>query len=80
PGYFLVIGFGYNIVQKELQAIELLIRHRFAALVVHANMIPDEELAGLMKQLPGMVLINRILPVYETRCVALDDRYGAWLA
>ncbi len=27
-----------------------------------------------------MVLINRILPGYETRCVALDDRYGAWLA
>lgn len=43
-------------------------------------MIPDEELAGLMKQIPGMVLINRILPGYETRCVALDDRYGAWLA
>ncbi|STT78861.1 LacI family transcriptional repressor [Klebsiella pneumoniae] len=33
-----------------------------------------------MKQIPGMVLINRILPGYETRCVALDDRYGAWLA
>ena len=27
-----------------------------------------------------MVMINRILPGYETRCVALDDRYGAWLA
>lgn len=51
-----------------------------AALVVHAKMIPDEELAGLMKQIPGMVLINRILPGYETRCVALDDRYGARLA
>ena len=29
---------------------------------------------------PGMVLINRTLPGFETRCVALDDRYGAWLA
>ncbi len=25
-------------------------------------------------------LINRILPGLEHRCVALDDRYGAWLA
>ncbi len=33
-----------------------------------------------MKQMPGMVLINRLLPGFETRCVALDDRYGAWLA
>ncbi len=29
-----------------------------------------------MKQIPGMVLINRILPGLEHRCVALDDRYG----
>ncbi|WP_170324374.1 substrate-binding domain-containing protein, partial [Salmonella enterica] len=50
------------------------------ALVVHAKMIPDADLASLMKQIPGMVLINRILPGLEPRCVALDDRYGAWLA
>lgn len=76
----MLIGNGYHNVQKERRAIEQLIRHRCAALVVHAKMIPDEELAGLMKQIPGMVLINRILPGYETRCVALDDRYGARLA
>ena len=43
-------------------------------------MLPDAELIHLMKQIPGMVLINRIIPGYEKRCVALDDRYGAWLA
>ena len=43
-------------------------------------MIPNDELASLMQQIPGMVLINRILPGFEQRCVALDDRYGAWLA
>lgn len=77
---FLLIGNGYHNELKERQAIEQLIRHRCAALVVHAKMIPDEELAPLMKQIPGMVLINRILPGFERRCVALDDRYGAWLA
>ncbi|VFS83094.1 Galactose operon repressor [Raoultella terrigena] len=79
-GNFLLIGNGYHSIQKERQAIEQLIRHRCAALVVHAKMIPDDELAGLMKQIPGMVLINRILSGFEQRCVALDDRYGAWLA
>lgn len=79
-GNFLLIGNGYHNELKERQAIEQLIRHRCAALVVHAKMIPDEELIGLMKQMPGMVLINRILPGFEKRCVALDDRYGAWLA
>lgn len=76
----MLIGNGYHSLHKERQAIEQLIRHRCAALVVHAKIIPDDELASLMKQIPGMVLINRILPGFEQRCVALDDRYGAWLA
>ncbi|MBV7404142.1 HTH-type transcriptional regulator GalR [Enterobacter sp. ENT03] len=79
-GNFLLIGNGYHNEHKERQAIEQLIRHRCAALVVHAKMIPDADLAALMEQMPGMVLINRIVPGFETRCVALDDRYGAWLA
>jgi len=79
-GNFLLIGNGYHVEEKERKAIEQLIRHRCAALVVHAKVVPDVELASLMKQIPGMVLINRILPGFEQRCVALDDRYGAWLA
>ncbi|ELY2931971.1 HTH-type transcriptional regulator GalR [Cronobacter sakazakii] len=79
-GNFLLIGNGYHSEQKERQAIEQLIRHRCAALVIHAKTIPDEDLIPLMKQIPGMVLINRILPGFESRCVALDDRYGARLA
>ncbi|MBK0032281.1 HTH-type transcriptional regulator GalR [Erwinia sp. S43] len=79
-GNFLLIGNGYHNEQKERQAIEQLIRHRCAALVVHAKKVPDSELIGLMKQIPGMVLLNRVLPGYEQRCIALDDRYGSWLA
>ncbi|WP_313009879.1 HTH-type transcriptional regulator GalR [Atlantibacter hermannii] len=79
-GNFLLIGNGYHNEQKERQAIEQLIRHRCAALVVHAKMLPDSELIPLLKHIPGMVLINRIVPGFEQRCIALDDRYGAWLA
>ncbi|MBU9814792.1 HTH-type transcriptional regulator GalR [Rahnella sp. C60] len=79
-GNFLLIGNGYHNVEKERQAIEQLIRHRCAALVVHAKMLPQDELTSLMQQIPGMVLINRTLPGFEQRCIALDDRYGSWLA
>lgn len=79
-GNFLLIGNGYHILDKERQAIEQLIRHCCAALAGHAQMIPADELNTLMAHMPGMVLINRILPDYADRCVALDDRYGAWLA
>ncbi|KAB8305313.1 HTH-type transcriptional regulator GalR [Erwinia endophytica] len=79
-GHFLLIGNGYHNEQKERQAIEQLIRHRCDALVVHTKKIPDSDLIPLMQQIPGMVLINRTLPGFEQRCIALDDRYGAWLA
>jgi len=79
-GNFLLIGNGYHNEEKERQAIEQLMRHRCAALVVHAKKIPDDELEKLMQQMPGMVLINRSLPAFQQRCIALDDRYGAWLA
>ncbi|MFC3396314.1 HTH-type transcriptional regulator GalR [Brenneria rubrifaciens] len=79
-GKFLLIGNGYHNADREKKAIEQLIRHRCAGLVVHAKMIPDQELAALMGHIPDMVLINRTLPGYDSRCVALDDRYGAWLS
>ncbi|MCU5774629.1 HTH-type transcriptional regulator GalR [Erwiniaceae bacterium BAC15a-03b] len=79
-GNFLLIGNGYHDEEKEREAIEQLMRHRCAALVVHAKKVPDDELAGLMKQIPGMVLLNRSLAGFEKRCIALDDRYGSWLA
>lgn len=50
---------------KERHAIEVLIRQRCNALIVHSKALSDEELAGLlMEQIPGMVLINRIVPGY----------------
>ncbi|HDZ8840289.1 HTH-type transcriptional regulator GalR [Aeromonas veronii] len=79
-GNFLLIGNGYHDAVKEKHVIEQLIGHRCSGLVVHAKMLPDEELIQMMSYVPGMVLINRIVPGFESRCVALDDRYGSWLA
>lgn len=79
-GNFLLVGNGYHNAQKEKQVIEQLIRHRCSGLIVHAKMLSDEELSLFMSHVPGMVLVNRILKGYESRCIALDDRYGAWLA
>lgn len=52
-GNFLLIGNGYHNEQKERQAIEQLIRHRCAALVVHAKKVPDEDLLPLNAADPG---------------------------
>ena len=66
--------------ERERHAIEVLIRQRCNALVVHAKTLSDEELMQFMDQVPGMVLINRTIPGYEHRCVCLDNVTGALVA
>ncbi|RPE00333.1 HTH-type transcriptional regulator GalS [Candidatus Pantoea deserta] len=65
---------------KERHAIEVLIRQRCNALVVHAKTLSDDELASFMQQVPGMVMVNRIVPGFAHRCVSLDNVAGALMA
>ncbi|WP_294609440.1 substrate-binding domain-containing protein [uncultured Gilliamella sp.] len=79
-GNFLLIGNGYHQEGLEYNAITKLIEHRCSSLVVHAKILTDSTLKKLMQQVPGMVLINRIITDFQERCIALDDRYGSYLA
>lgn len=75
-----LIGNSYHEAEKERNAIEVLIRQRCNALIVHSKALSDEELAAFMEQVPGMVLINRSVPGYLHRCVGLDNVSGAVMA
>lgn len=75
-----LINNSYHQADKERHAIEVLIRQRCGALIVHAKALADDELASLMDQVPGMVLINRVVPGYAHRCVCLDNVSGALMA
>ncbi|WP_261884681.1 substrate-binding domain-containing protein [Vibrio pomeroyi] len=76
----LLIGSGYHDATKERNAINLLINSRCESLVVHSKGISDEELVKLANEVPGLVLINRIVPDIESRCIALDNRRGSYIA
>lgn len=77
---FLLVGNGYHDAEREQQMIEQMQRHRCRALVVHAKKLSDQKLGEFFEQIPGMVVINRMVNGYEDRCLALDDHYGSWLA
>ncbi|MBC3251979.1 DNA-binding transcriptional regulator GalS [Serratia fonticola] len=77
---YLLIGNSYHQADKERHAIEVLIRQRCNALIVHAKALGDAELIAFMDQIPGMVLINRIVTGYEYRCVGLNNVFGAEVA
>lgn len=75
-----LINNSYHQADKERHAIEVLIRQRCNALVVHAKALGDAELGAFMEQIPGMVLINRSVSGYAHRCVCLDNLNGALMA
>ncbi|SFU04141.1 transcriptional regulator, LacI family [Kosakonia arachidis] len=77
---YVLIGNSYHEAEKERHAIEVLIRQRCNALIVHSKALSDEELSSFMEQVPGMVLINRLVPGYAHRCVCLDNVSGAVMA
>lgn len=77
---YVLIGNSYHEAEKERHAIEVLIRQRCNALVVHAKALGDDELSHFLNQVPGMVLINRVIPGYEHRCVSLNNVTGAEMA
>lgn len=59
---YVLIGNSYHEAEKERHAIEVLIRQRCNALIVHSKALSDDELAQFMDNIPGMVLINRVVP------------------
>ena len=77
---YVLIGNRYHEAEKERHAIEVLIRQRCSALIVHSKALSDDELSDFMQHIPGMVLINRIVPGYAHRCVGLDNVSGALMA
>lgn len=76
----ILIGIGYHNAEKEKEAIETLLRKRCHCLVVHAKALDDGTLSHYLSQVPGMVMINRVIEHYEHRCVSLDNYKGTFLA
>ena len=80
--------YGYNaIVQSsnvstfgERQAWESLLDCDCDGLIVHSDALPDKHLASMMAKTPMAVLMNRLLPGFESRCVYVDQHQGGKLA
>ena len=83
-----LIASGWNVIAEtsretaagEFRAIQSLMDRQCDAIVVHANSLRDEALAELFRKNPKLVLMNRLLEPFESRCVYLDNELGGRLA
>ncbi len=66
--------------EGEREAWLSLIERRCEGVIIHSANLSDEELKHLMQQHPSSVLINRLLPDFEHRCINLDNFHAAEIA
>ncbi|MCL1076764.1 LacI family DNA-binding transcriptional regulator [Parashewanella spongiae] len=76
----LLLSTGGQDADSERKAIELLLARRCEVMVVHSKKISDNELMALSKQAAGLIIINRLIPGLEHKCIWLDNYAGGQLA
>ena len=74
-----LIGNGYHNANDERAAIELLINSRCDSLIIHSKALTDDELLSFAQEVPGMIIMNRVIPEIANRCIALDNFTGTYL-
>jgi LacI family transcriptional regulator len=79
-GKHVIATAGYHQPEQERSAIRFLQERRCDALIIHSKAIPDDEIIELFKRDTPVMLVNRLIPGWEDKCVFLDNEYGAYLA
>lgn len=79
-GKHVIATAGYHQPELERSAIRFLQERRCDGLIIHSKAIPDDEIIELFKRDTPVMLVNRLIPGWEDRCVYLDNEYGAYLA
>lgn len=76
----LLVGSGLHQADKEAHAIELLANSGCRSLIIHSKGLSDTQLLAYLNEFPAMVILNRVVPKAEHRCIALDNFQGAFMA
>ncbi len=75
-----VITAGHGRLEDELKGIKFLQSRNCDAIIVHAEMLSDDELIELSKGKTPIYVMNRHIPEMAERCVSLDNIEGGYLS
>jgi LacI family transcriptional regulator len=79
-GYKMLAESSGERAKGEREAWASLLERQCQAVIVHSDNMNDDELTELMESHPTSVLMNRLIPTFEDRCISLDNRRGGGLA
>ncbi len=79
-GKHTIIASGHSDEATEKDSIEFLINRNCDALILHVEAVSDDYLLKLSEGKTPLIIINRLVPGLEDRCVSLDNEAGGFLA
>lgn len=79
-GKQLLVTQGRNSAENELLAIQRLFSLRCDGVILHVRCLSDERLRQLAAEARPFVLLDRLVPGLEDRCVTFDHVYASQLA
>ncbi len=75
-----IITAGHSELAAEKEGIEFLTARKCDALILHVELVSDEYLINLACGSTPIVIINRLVPGLEDRCICLDNELGGYIA
>ena len=76
----LIVTSGQESKEKEQDSIEFLQSRRVDGLIIHSDMLSDEELLNIVKETPATIILNRYIPELSDQCIRIDNELGGYLA
>ncbi|WP_019616544.1 LacI family DNA-binding transcriptional regulator [Psychromonas ossibalaenae] len=76
----LIVTSGQESKEKETDSIRFLQSKQVDGLIIHSDMLSDDELIKIAKNTPATVILNRYVPELSNQCICIDNELGGYLA
>ncbi|MCG6201099.1 LacI family DNA-binding transcriptional regulator [Psychromonas antarctica] len=76
----LIVTSGQESKEKEKDSIRFLQSKQVDGLIIHSDMLSDNELIQIAKETTATVILNRYIPELSKQCICIDNELGGYLA
>lgn len=76
----LVVTSGLESHSREIDSINFLRSKQVDGLIIHSDMLSDDEIISVVTENPATIILNRYVPELSENCIFIDNEYGGYLA
>ena len=77
---YLIVTSGQESKKKEVDSIKFLQFRQVDGLIIHSDMLSNDELIQIAKETPATIILNRYIPELSNQCIYIDNELGGYIA